>query len=196
MNINIINGNSGNISSLGRFLSHLNLDYNLVPPDFNAEEVKNNIIIIPGNGNWESIIDMLAPRREFIIESVKNHVYIIGICAGFQCLFSSSEEGPSLGLNIFDEKVEKIESQRLPVVGNILCNNSKEYYFLNSFGIKNNHEKFESIVYNINSLDYLAYLMTSNFAGFQFHPEISGSNGCELFIKTLNEFKKKIKLDN
>ncbi len=192
ININIINGNLGNVNSLSRFLTYLHLDHNFVDPNFNTDELKNSILIIPGNGNWNSITEMLSSRKEFIVRAVEHNLFLIGICAGFQSFFTDSEEGVNKGLEVYKENVKKINSQRLPIVGNIKCSDDQEYYFLNSFGVSDiNIKNSIQSSYKINNKNYLAYLFHSNFFGFQFHPEISGKSGISIFKKALDIINQK-----
>jgi glutamine amidotransferase len=190
--INIINGNLGNVNSLSRFLTHLNLEHDFVSPEFDTEKIKNNILIIPGNGNWDSVTEMLSCRKEFLLNALDNNLHIIGICAGFQSFFKDSEEGNNKGLGVLKSSVKKINSQRLPIVGNVKCSDDHEYYFLNSFGVSDiNIKNSIQSSYKINNKNYMAYLFHSNFFGFQFHPEISGKSGISIFKKALDIINQK-----
>ena len=110
----------------------------------------------------------------------------MGICGGFQVMFESSEEGFESGLGICQGTIERLNSDCFPHVGSKLVSDGNKYYFLNCFGAPLIKLPGETKTYKIFERDYIASWQYKKFAGFQFHPEVSGKSGRNIFIKTLD----------
>ena len=107
-------------------ISILDLEINNIKSIYNATKLfgnvnivknykdlkKSDIIILPGNGSFESGIKAL--RTKYLIDVINDYFHqnkkIIGICLGLQLLMTSSEEGGLCdGLNLIKGKVIKKE---------------------------------------------------------------------------------------
>lgn len=111
---------------------------------------------------------------------------VLGICLGMQLMCTSSEEGNTTGLGIFEVGVRKFDSGlKVPCVGwnqlsglkTSLLNGIKEQdyvYLIHSFYAPLCEETIAVTSYG---LSYSAGLCRENFFGLQFHPEKSGVVG-------------------
>lgn len=125
---------------------------------------------------------------------------IVGICAGMQILFNSSEEGKEEGLNLISGKVKKFNGNsdlKVPHFGwntliikdhtNIFYKlNNKKFYFSHSYYVDCN----EKYIYALTDYQkkFPSIVKKSNIYGFQFHPEKSNVNGKELFKILYNHY--------
>ena len=174
------------------------------------------VLIIPGDGAFPYAYKELK-NRGFLdfIRAYKDQIYILGICVGFQLLFSSSEEyGGSEGINLIDGEVKSLKrlvdktNIRVPHMGwnqvnscfDSHCNNSKvkkifnhlnrqEYfYFVHSYYLE-----MRNILNNPNVLMTVDYgkkfpvgVMKGKTFGFQFHPEKSYHAGMQVLCNFLS----------
>jgi glutamine amidotransferase len=116
--IDIVDVGTGNIASLESALKKLNIRYKLCS---RVSDFKNKKIIIPGVGAFNDFIKKLRIKKidKYIIDSSIQNTPILGICLGFQVLFSSSTEHQKThGLNILQVDFNKIKSIKVvPHVG-------------------------------------------------------------------------------
>ena len=168
----------GNLRTLGAFLETLNLRFSYVQNN-NLTKIEKGIILIPGNGNWSSYIksgfvNLIRNKKELIF---------IGICGGFQIFFESSEESPGKGAGLVPGHVKKLSSI-IPRIGYLDIGNHGHMYFSNSYGVQIEEFNFETVEsYRYDDKDYIGCFKYKNLIGFQFHPEVSGNAGKEIFLK-------------
>ena len=116
--VDIVDVGTGNIANICSAFKKINISYNLCSKvsDFNGGK-----IIIPGVGAYADFMDKLKKRSidNYIINKSNENISILGICLGFQVLFSSSTEHKfSKGLNLLKGDFGLIESNLLiPHVG-------------------------------------------------------------------------------
>jgi imidazole glycerol phosphate synthase glutamine amidotransferase subunit len=188
------------------------------PTAFDLREIDKiearSVVIFPGVGNVSSLAEeircVLSPSemRKWI-ES--KEIRIIGICLGFQFLFSRSLENPLVEcLGIFPSEVKPVYKVLKPSVGweglverygggdrndlDLYLSNNK-FYFTHTFGaiateIDKNFGKIYSYLPASGPNEIVAAVMYRNYVGYQFHPEKSGMSGIRLLaasIKYLSE---------
>jgi len=130
---------------------------------------------------------------------VQKGKYLMGICLGAQLLLDYSEEfGHHKGLSFISGKVEKIPEKtlRVPHVGwskliqtktwekTILENTSEKvesFYFTHSYYCKAD-KKCILAEFDYFDLKLVAAVQLNNVIGVQFHPELSSSNGKNIFL--------------
>jgi len=181
-----------------------------------ADNIKNyNSIILPGVGAFEPAIKILNQKRLDI--AIKEHIQskkmFLGICLGFQLLFSESyEDGLHKGLNIIEGTVKKFvpkqnEKLIIPHMGwnkisisktnettkemfkNI--NNESYVYFVHSYFCKPANKEYIATTTN-HSIDFCSSIAKDNVWGCQFHPEKSSETGLQL----LKNFVSKCEVSN
>ena len=106
--IAIIDYGMGNLRSVSKAVELCGGNVDIIS---DADNIKNyNSIILPGVGAFEPAIKKLKQNGldVAIKEHIQNKKMFLGICLGFQLLFSESyEDGLHKGLNIVEGTVEK-----------------------------------------------------------------------------------------
>ena len=200
--VSIIDFEGGNLFSVIQACKSIGLDASITS-DYN-EILKGDGLILPGVGSFPYAMKML--KKKDLINPIKDFISsnkpFMGICLGFQLLFSQSEEFENCnGLDIIKGSVRKFDFKdkivKVPQIGwNKIYNQNgwknsslenirqQEYmYFVHSYYVvpkdKNNvlsytkYEKFE----------YCSSIINNNIFATQFHPEKSGIEGMKIYKK-------------
>jgi len=196
MKLGIIDLNTGNLASLLSALNKLNINFKICKNNFDFEDVDK--IILPGVGAFKDLMKKINEKNidKAIIAKIDKNVPILGVCVGFQILFSgSNEHGDCLGLNLvkgnFINFKDKNTNIKVPHVGWNECkilnrnklfqdiDDNSDFYFTHSYYLKNyNIENVISkTMYDIN---FVSSINKKNIYGVQFHPEKSQSNGLKI----------------
>tara|TARA_B100000579_G_C22434008_1_gene666646 strand:- start:309 stop:683 length:375 start_codon:yes stop_codon:yes gene_type:complete len=122
----------------------------------------------------------------------------MGLCLGMQLLLTSSEEFKNIkGLNLIKGKVKKI-NQKNKVVPNTgwskITNTKKNYLKINkgdSFYFTHSFKCNIDSKINTGYIKYLdenicAFFVLNNMTGIQFHPELSGQKGLNVYKRFIN----------
>lgn len=190
--IAIIKYNAGNIRSVQNAITRLG--YESIITD-NPEEIRNATkVIFPGVGEASSAMAYLRERKlDELLVSLKQPV--LGICLGLQLMCTSSEEGNTKCLGIFD--TETIQFPPLEKVPHMGWNNFSE---LKSSKIVDTITTDEDVYYvhgyyakicqnTVATCNYIkpfsAIMQKDNFYAMQFHPEKSASVGEKLLLNFL-----------
>ncbi|WP_026916293.1 imidazole glycerol phosphate synthase subunit HisH [Christiangramia portivictoriae] len=192
MKIAIIDYGAGNIQSIKFAVQRLGFEAIL---SSNVEEIQNaDKVIFPGVGEAGSAMRMLrSTGLDKIIPDLKQPV--LGICLGMQLMCTSSEEGNTRGLGIFDAEVKKFFGNlKVPQIGwNTITElqgklfknvSAEEYvYLVHSFYVPECSDEIARTNYGV---DYSTALNRDNFYGVQFHPEKSSKTGEQILKNFLN----------
>jgi len=175
-------------------------------------------IILPGVGAFKDGMKNLEKRK--LIKEIKSQIFkgkpFLGICLGFQLLFSYSEEhGRVKGLDILKGGVKKFKvnpvrtgisngvNLKIPHMGwntvKLKIKNEKLkmpmfdgisdnafFYFVHSYYAKPSEKNVVAGMTNY-GINFCSAISKQNIWGVQFHPEKSGKNG----LKILRNFIKK-----
>ena len=200
MYLGLVDVGAGNIGSLKSALKKIGIKYQICKE---AEDFGNiNKIILPGVGNFNDFMNKIKSKNldSLIKEKYKKKIPILGICLGFQVLFSnSSESGFTEGFNLIDGKIinfkEKLKTLRTPHVGWNNCklekkstlfeniDNNSDFYFTHSFFL-NDCDKDYIISKTDYGFQFISGIEKNNLYGVQFHPEKSQLSG----MKVLKNF--------
>ena len=200
--IDIVDVGTGNIASLEFALKKLNIRYKLCS---RVADFKNKKIIIPGVGAFNDFIKKLRIKKidKYIIDSSIQNTPILGICLGFQVLFSSSTEHQKThGLNILQGDFNIIKPNKVvPHVGWNSCEitkekdplfngiaNSSDFYFTHSYILKKCKKEHRVAVTNYGE-KFVSVVRKNNICGVQFHPEKSQHKGLQLLKNFYENFK-------
>ncbi|HMB01686.1 MAG TPA: imidazole glycerol phosphate synthase subunit HisH [Spirochaetota bacterium] len=175
--------------------------------------LQNNVtgLVLPGDGSFPYAYHTLQ-KRGFVSFLRQNHaIPLLGICVGFQLLFSAStEDGGCEGLNLIKGKVVRFEQQKpykIPHMGwnNILLKQQTPctrgitdhdyFYFVHSYYPKDVDSKAVLMQTSYIS-SFCAAVHKKNIYGFQFHPEKSHTKGMLIiknFINICNRYQKQQK---
>tara|TARA_B100001093_G_scaffold520481_2_gene616527 strand:+ start:424 stop:1029 length:606 start_codon:yes stop_codon:yes gene_type:complete len=193
----IIDYGCGNLRSIKNSINRIEYDCVISNnPDIISKSKK---IILPGVGAFSTAINKLKQMKLDIVlseEVLKKQKPILGICLGFQLMFSESHEfKKTSGLNWINGVVTPINSSlRLPHNGwntikitkkNELIdpNSDNFFYFNHSLSVKNKDENFEVIGKTFYGEDFISIgKKNKNIFGIQPHPEKSQLPGLE-FLK-------------
>ncbi len=197
--VDIVDVGTGNMANLCSAFKKINISYNLCSK---VSDFKGGKIILPGVGAFADFMDKLKKRNidNYIINKSKENISILGICLGFQVLFSSSTEHKfSKGLNLLKGDCGLIKSTLpIPHVGWNDCqvrtektdlfrdiNTSSDFYFTHSYILKKYEEK-DIIAYTKYGTKFPSAVKKNNIYGVQFHPEKSQDKGL-LILKNFYE---------
>ncbi len=197
--IAIIDYGASNLSSVAKAI--ISLGYEPRITSTMKEITKADVIILPGVGAAGDAmkrlqeLNLIEPIREIINENRP----FLGICLGFQILFTLTEEGGGCPcLNLLPGKVIRLPSTvKVPHIG---WNQVKQtvphpiftgipdganFYFIHSYYV-DVMEKSMVIGETEYGLTFCSVLAKGNLVATQFHPEKSGSFG----LKMLHNFFK------
>lgn len=170
----------------------------VLTPDDNKDikSTKVDTIMLPGVSSFDPYVTFLQQRQfvEDILDARLNlGVKIVGICAGAQVLFESSEEGNKSGLGFLQGRVQRIRGHvRVPHLGwNHLIPNdnhpmrhlldgvdlSKPFYFSHSYRFPETEHALAYVDYGER---FPVIVATDQFVAIQFHPEKSYNQGVQL----------------
>jgi imidazole glycerol-phosphate synthase subunit HisH len=189
MQVTIIKYNAGNVQSVMYALDRIGVNYLLTD---DAEEIrKADRIIFPGVGEASTAMNSLKVNGlDKLIPNLKQP--FLGTCVGMQLLCDTSEENDTKCMGVFDIpvlKFPKTEGYKIPQTGwndisdfsNPLLKNIKNNAF-----VYYNHGYYAPLCdYTVAKtkymLEYSAVLQKDNFYACQFHSEISGDIGQQIF---------------
>ncbi len=160
-------------------------------------------VVLPGDGAFIQAMENLeragwiGPLKEYIASGG----YFMGICLGYQLLFTSSEEfGFSTGLDIIPGRVVRFSDKNLkvPHMGWNSVSRTRESRFFNGipdcnyfYFIHSYYPVLEDESWEIASADYgvrfPCVVGKSNIIATQFHPEKSHDNGLKIIRNFVNE---------
>ena len=189
----IIKYNAGNIRSVMIALERLGVKSYLT--NHPEELLQAEKIIFPGVGEAGTAMKSLKETGlDKIIPQLKQP--FLGTCVGMQLLCRFSEESNTECLGIFDIDVLKFQpknGEKIPQTGwnsiynyqTPLCNQLRDQSF-----VYYNHGYYAPLCeYTVAQTDYIqpysAILQKDNFYACQFHSEISGSVGEQIFTNFL-----------
>lgn len=163
----------------------------------NPDDLKTSkAVVLPGDGAFAMAMENF--KTAGWIDAIRDYIasggYFMGICLGFQLLFSSSEEfGRSEGLNVIDGDVVRFRSDTLkvPHMGwNTVSFSSKNrflegipdssyFYFIHSFYPEIRDKKWIAGETEY-GLKFPCIVSEGNLIATQFHPEKSHVNGLKI----------------
>jgi glutamine amidotransferase len=206
--VTIIDYGVGNLRSLRRGLERA--DATVAISDDPDEIADSEALVLPGVGAFGECVRNLEPFRDVVVESAAD-TPILGICVGFQLMFTESTEGAPDGetidgLDLISGRVERLPADEVkvphmgwneltierdhPIVSGI--EDGDYAYFVHSYGSEVADHTVVSCDYGF---DFAAVAATEagNVMGTQFHPEKSGETGLRIlrnfveFAETWNE---------
>lgn len=199
MIVTIIDYGVGNLRSLQRALEHAGATVNI--SNDQAEIATADALVLPGVGAFGECIRNLRPFQDILIEAAED-TPILGICVGFQLLFTGSTEGMSDGetidgLNLLPGHVECLprDQVKVPQIGWNELTVKRDHpiidgiedgayvYFVHSYGSEAAEHTVASCTYGFD-FTAIATNEAGNVMGTQFHPEKSG----ELGLRVLRNF--------
>tara|TARA_B100000427_G_scaffold190395_1_gene158221 strand:- start:350 stop:976 length:627 start_codon:yes stop_codon:yes gene_type:complete len=207
MNINIVDYNSGNISSVLNSFKAVSQNKVKIEVTSDLKKIKSSDkIVLPGQGSFKSCVDALK-NINGLVESLNEFSThkkkpLLGICVGMQMFADTGyEEIETKGLSWISGKVSKIDNQngkyKLPHIGwnqiNIVkeskifkeIENNPHMYFVHSYEFIPNDKNVISATTNY-SKNIVCSIEKENLFGTQFHPEKSDKTGLKIIENFIN----------
>jgi len=193
--VTIIDYGVGNLRSLQRGLERADATVTISnDPD---EIAASDALVLPGVGAFGECVRNLEPFSDVVVDAAED-TPILGICVGFQLMFTESTEGAPEGetidgLDLIPGRVERLPSDEVkvphmgwneltvdrdhPLVDGI--DDGDYAYFVHSYGSETADHTVASCDYGF---DFAAIAATEagNVMGTQFHPEKSGDTGLRI----------------
>ena len=116
MKLGLVDLNTGNLASLESAINKLNVKFKICKNSFDFEDVDK--IILPGVGAFKDFMNKLENSgiHKIVIQKIKNNIPILGVCVGFQVLFTDSKEhGLSNGLNILEGNIFSYANEKFNI---------------------------------------------------------------------------------
>ncbi len=192
--ISIIDYGMGNLESVTRALRRLGIKNRIIDDPRQLQE--SEALILPGVGSFPAAMNNL--QQAGFIDPLKDYLArgapLLGICLGFQLLFTAGEEGgkePTSGLGFFPGTVVSLPSEpglKIPHMGwnrvyplfsDPLFAGLQEgfyQYFVHSYCVLDRGQ--EGIIARTGyGVDFVAAIGRGMVYGLQFHPEKGGQEG-------------------
>ena len=201
--ISVIDYGMGNIHSVAKALYKVcGKEHKVVITDSIKEIESSDKIVFPGQGAAKSCMDNM--QKKFNIDKLKELISkkpFLGICMGLQILMTFSEEDNTECLNIFDGRVQRIQSSnediKLPHMGWSRVNFTKDsaltdqidnntfFYFVHSYHVSTSSNE-DVMSFTEYGCKFISSLQKDNIIAVQFHPEKSSTNGLKLLSNFIN----------
>lgn len=208
----IIDYKMGNLYSVQNACRHVGLE-SVITTDKDFI-LSADAAILPGVGAFGQAMKHLQQLQlvEVIHEFINLGRPFMGICLGFQLLFSTSEEfGSTTGLNLIEGKVKKFpvtrngQKVKVPQVGwnRIYFSGLRErmgkkhplgdisegsyLYFVHSYYAVPENQNLILTKTDYAGIEYCSSILKDNILGTQFHPEKSGNLGIQIYKKWASE---------
>ena len=192
--IHIVDYGAGNLYNVQRAIEHLGYDTMICDsPDPLANA---NVMVLPGVGAFGASMAALNDRG--LSDAIRAHIAakkpFIGICVGFQVLFSESEEAPGVpGLGVLEGTARRfshdltvphmgwntITTHHDPLGLSTSLGADPSVYFVHSYYIETSNSDMVWLTTPYGS-DFVSAVQHESIVAMQFHPEKSGRVGLGL----------------
>jgi glutamine amidotransferase len=191
----IIDYGVGNLRSLRRGLERAGAS--VAVSDDPAEIAAADALVLPGVGAFSECVRNSRPFHD-VLRSAAEDTPILGICVGFQLMFTESTEGmpdgeTTPGLDLIPGRVERLPNDevKIPHMGWNELSIERDHpltdgiaegayaYFVHSYGSAIAGHTIASCEHGV-PFAAIAANEAGNVVGTQFHPEKSGDTGLRL----------------
>lgn len=195
--IAIIDYDAGNLTSVSRALSHIDVN-NIITNDIKTIQQADRVIF-PGVGAAGSAMKSLKRLKldKAIFDAVKSKKPVLGICLGTQIILTSSRENQTECLGIIDGTVcafaeifqsKKIKGLKIPHMGwNRISlkfdhpvfaglKKNDEFYFVHGY-YPSPADPDQVVATTDYGFEFPSVIGSENIIATQFHPEKSGKPG-------------------
>jgi len=192
--VTLVDTGTGNLFSLREAFRRTETEVDIVRDAAGIREAE--CLILPGVASFPRMSRGIGPFREELLASVDRGVPLLGICAGMQILFESSEEGPGNGLGLFPGRVETLRAPVVPHMGWSPIRRKDDpwfaglppepaVYFAHSFAARADTPGVVATAEH--DAPFAAAIRRDALFGVQFHPEKSGRTGIAILQGFLRE---------
>lgn len=189
-NIAVIDYGAGNLTSVSKALELTGAEVAVTSEAKTIEKADG--VVLPGVGSFGDAINRLRDLGLIpVLEGgFRKNKPFLGICLGFQMLFTESEEeGRHLGFNWFPGRVKRFRHDlKIPQVGWNRVRSVKEtpllkgvpdrsfFYFVHSYYVDPEEDGIVAARTDYGG-DFVSMIQHGNIFAMQFHPEKSGDIG-------------------
>lgn len=196
--IGVINYGAGNLGNVRRALDKLALRQILIESPAELQREDPALLLLPGVGAFRTAREYLDALGwpPILIEWANAGKPLLGICLGMQLLCSQSDEdGITRGLGLLDGNVTRLKGAvKTPHMGwntlkwdknagsfAALAGERQNFYFVHSYAVELNSPHCIAST-EVDNARFCSVMKNGSVAGFQFHPERSGTEGV-LFLE-------------
>jgi len=188
--IAVVDYGAGNLTSVSKALELTGAEVTVTSEGKIIEKADG--VVLPGVGSFGDAINRLRDLGlvPVLEDGFRKNKPFLGICLGFQMLFTESEEeGRHLGLNWFPGQVKKFRHGfKIPQVGWNRVRRVKEnpllagvpdqsfFYFVHSYYVDPEEDGIVAARTDYGG-DFVSMIRHGNIFAMQFHPEKSGDLG-------------------
>ena len=201
--ISVIDYGMGNIHSVAKALQKVCGKKHKVVISNSIKEIKSSDkIVFPGQGAARLCMDNLRNKFNLVeFRELISQKPFLGICMGLQILMTFSEEDNTECLDIFNGRVEQIQSSngqiKLPHMGWSKVNFTKDhslrdqigndsfFYFVHSYYVSTPSRE-DIMSFTEYGCKFISSLQKDNILAVQFHPEKSSTAGLKLLSNFIN----------
>ena len=201
--ISVIDYGMGNIHSVAKALHKVcGKEHKVVITNSIKEIDSSDKIVFPGQGAARLCMDNLRNKFNLVeFRELISQKPFLGICMGLQILMTFSEEDNTECLDIFNGRVEQIQSSsgqiKLPHMGWSKVNFTKDhslrdqigndsfFYFVHSYYVSTPSRE-DIMSFTEYGCKFISSLQKDNILAVQFHPEKSSTAGLKLLSNFIN----------
>lgn len=195
----VLNYRAGNLASVCNMFKRIGVTASIANTPEDVERAK--ALVLPGVGAFGYCMGQLGDSglKEPLLHAVRyKKIPLLGICVGFQMLFSHSEEGNEEGLGLIHGRIVHFDAARLTATQKV------PHMGWSEVQVRENHPLFDSVempprFYFVHSYhatdvppalsiaeanygcDFTCAVQAENIYGAQFHPEKSHRFGMKFF---------------
>jgi glutamine amidotransferase len=194
MRITVFDYGAGNLHSLAKALCGDGRDVRFETDASAAADT--DVLVLPGVGAFEPAARALEGGRDAIRGAIASGLPCLGVCLGMQLMFDASDEGDGAGLGVFNGRVTRLRTPRVPQIGWNSIDDASDplfagarletAYYANSFVCRPLDESVVTAWSTHEGDRYPAAVRAGNALGVQFHPEKSSAPGLVFVHKYLD----------
>ncbi|NHI94491.1 MAG: imidazole glycerol phosphate synthase subunit HisH [Candidatus Lokiarchaeota archaeon] len=209
--LHVIDYGMGNLLSISKGLEKMGATVKIInykDPEFSNKIKESAGLVIPGVGAFRDAMRNLHSIKNIIISEVENGKLLLGICLGFQLLFSDSTEGiengqkPYKGLELIQGHVIRFPNdivvphmgwnsikfmRESPLIQNIPENSY--FYFVHSYYGTTLSENVIGLT-QYEKIFFASIVQKDGIFATQFHPEKSSDLGLMMLQNFISLCKK------
>lgn len=192
--VTLVDSGTGNLFSLTEAFRRAGAG--VVIAEDPAEVRSAECLVLPGVASFSAVVRGIRATRKSLEAAVAAGVPLLGICAGMQALFDSSEEGPGEGLALVPGRVRALQADVVPHMGwSGLTTNGDPWfrdfpqgamvYYAHSYAARADAPSVVAV--GDHGGPFAAAVRRDRIFGVQFHPEKSGRVGAAILRGFLRE---------
>ncbi len=186
MRITLLDTGAGNLHSLEKAFVRALPGASVTVEEQASRALATDLLVLPGVGAFASAAEKIREARIELRDALLAGLPCIGICLGMQLLFTESEEGLGLGLDVVPGRVTRLVTPRAPHMGWSHVGSSdpslstalpRDVYYAHSYACRPTDPAMAVAFTEIPGDRFAAMVRRGRTVGCQFHPEKSSAAG-------------------